>query len=161
MIDINIIYPKRLFVDFYRSIKDYKTVFFIVPILIGMFMAFLIDDSQKDSIDGLINSSLTSFVPIFATILSVYISWVFAKRKTRHDNERIQIFQETTNAIFVLIPLVLFAIGAFFMSHMPCGAYSIRIHILYPIYRNRFDYFHDYQTFLCYHYKRDKIIGRR
>lgn len=65
MIDINIIYPKRLFVDFYRSIKDYKTVFFIVPILIGMFMAFLIDDSQKDSIDGLINSSLTSFCPYF------------------------------------------------------------------------------------------------
>lgn len=118
MIDISIIYPKRLFVDFYRSIKDYKTVFFFVPILIGMFMAFLIDDSQKDSIDGLINSSLTSFVPIFATILSVYISWVFAKRKTRHDKERIQIFQETTNAIFVLIPLVLFAIGSFFMSHM-------------------------------------------
>ena len=168
MIDINIIYPKRLFVDFYRSIKDYKTVFFIVPILIGMFMALLIDDSQKDSIDGLINSSLTSFVPIFATILSVYISWVFAKRKTRHDKERIQIFQETTNAIFVLIPLVLFAIGSFFMSHMsipqilkgvsyihsmPCGAYSIRIHILYPICRNRIDYFHDYKTVLCYHYK--------
>ena len=61
---------------------------------------------------------MTSFVPIFATILSVYISWVFAKRKTRHDKERIQIFQETTNAIFVLIPLVLFAIGSFFMSHM-------------------------------------------
>lgn len=73
MIDISIIYPKRLFVDFYRSIKDYKTVFFFVPILIGMFMAFLIDDSQKDSIDGLINSSLTSFVPILQQFfLSIY-----------------------------------------------------------------------------------------
>lgn len=42
MIDISIIYPKRLFVDFYRSIKDYKTVFFFVPILIGMFSNHLL-----------------------------------------------------------------------------------------------------------------------
>lgn len=118
MIDIGIIYPKRLFVDFYRSIKDYKIVFLIFPIVVGIVMTFFIDGKQKDSVEGLINSSLTSFVPIFATILSVYISWVFEKRRTRHDKERIQIFQETTNAIFVLIPLVLFAIGAYFVSHM-------------------------------------------
>jgi len=118
MIDIDIIYPKKLFVDFYQSIKGYKCVFFGIPVLVGLFVDFFIEKGQKGNVESLINSSLTSFVPIFATILSVYISWVFAKRKTRHEKERIQIFQETTNAIFVLIPMVLFAMFVYFMGHI-------------------------------------------
>lgn len=114
--DINIIYPKLLFLDFYKSIKPYRFIFLGIPIIVGLLMTLLIGKDNRTSVEGLINSSLTSFVPIFATILSVYISWVFEKRKTRHEKERIQIFQETTNAIFVLIPLVLFAILIYFVG---------------------------------------------
>lgn len=118
MMNMDIICPKQLFGDFYKSIKQYRLVFFGIPIVVGLLM-LLIGDEKKSSVEGLINSSLTSFVPIFATILSVYISWVFEKRKTRHEKERIQIFQETTNAIFVLIPLVLFSMGAYFAGEFP------------------------------------------
>ena len=118
MMDIDIIYPKQLFRDFYKSIKQYRCIFFGIPIIVGLLMTLLIGSDNKPNVEGLINSSLTSFVPIFATILSVYISWVFEKKKTRHEKERIQIFQETTNAIFVLIPLVLISIGAYFVGKM-------------------------------------------
>lgn len=133
MIDLEIIYPKQLFKDFYQSIKNYKLIFFIFPVIAGIVMTLLIGKEQKESVEELINSSLTSFVPIFATILSVYISWVFEKRKTRHEKERIQIFQETTNAIFVLIPLVLFAIGTYFVCKISFKDYVSKVLYLQQI----------------------------
>lgn len=121
--DVDIISPKLLLKDFFKSIEGYKGLFFVVPIAIGIVMCLFLKGENKNAVEGFINSSLTSFVPIFATILSVYISWVFTKRSTRHEKERVQIFQETTNEIFVLIPLVLFAISAYFISHLSISQY--------------------------------------
>lgn len=121
--DVDIISPKQLLKDFFKSIEGYKVLFFFIPIAIGIIMCLFLKGENKDAVEDFINSSLTSFVPIFATILSVYISWVFTKRSTRHEKERVQIFQETTNEIFVLIPLVLFAMSAYFVSHLSISQY--------------------------------------
>ena len=73
--DVDIISPKLLLKDFLKSIEGYKGLFFVVPIAIGIVMCLFLKGENKDVVEDFINSSLTSFVPIFATILSVYISW--------------------------------------------------------------------------------------
>ena len=97
--DVDIISPKLLLKDFFKSIEGYKGLFFVVPIAIGIVMCLFLKGENKNAVEGFINSSLTSFVPIFATILSVYISWVFTKRSTRHEKERVQIFQESKSPL--------------------------------------------------------------
>lgn len=45
--DIDIIYPKQLFGDFYKSIKQYRCIFFGIPIIAGLLMTLLIGRDER------------------------------------------------------------------------------------------------------------------
>ena len=133
MMNCNIIYPKQLIVDFIKGINSHKWVFILLPLLVALVFQYVIKDNNRKNVIELINSALTSFVPIFATILSVYISWVFQKRTTMHERDRLQMFEETTGGIFMLIPLVLVSMWMNFMYHMDLS--FILPSFIYKIYR--------------------------
>lgn len=104
MADLSIISIKNITNAFYASIKNYKALFISCPILAGIFMPILLCGSNVIAIAAL-NSFLTSFVPLFATILTFYLSWCYNKIDSRHNQERIQLFKETSTNILMMIPL--------------------------------------------------------
>lgn len=94
---------------FNASIKGYHKLFYITPWVVGFVMPILLLDSNERATEAL-NAFLTSFVPLFATILTFYISWCYNKIKTRHNQERLQLFRETSTNILMMIPLDVFAL---------------------------------------------------
>lgn len=92
---------------------------------------------MKQTIDGktanIFNSFLTSFVPLFATILTFYLSWCYDKLKTRHNKERLELFRETSTNILIMIPLDVFALISYVIStnvwlsdtHVFCNAFTV------------------------------------
>lgn len=63
--DVDIISPKLLLKDFLKSIEGYKGLFFVVPIAIGIVMCLFLKGENKNAVEEFINSSLTSFVPVY------------------------------------------------------------------------------------------------
>lgn len=94
---------------FNMSIRNYKKLFYITPWILGVAMPILLWNSNEKAA-GAFNAFLTSFVPLFATILTFYLSWCYNKIKTRHNAERLQLFRETSTNILMMIPLDVLAL---------------------------------------------------
>lgn len=94
---------------FNASIKNYQRLFYITPWIVGIIVPVILWNSNEKAA-GAINAFLTSFVPLFATILTFYISWCYNKIKTRHNAERLKLFRETSTNILMMIPLDVLAI---------------------------------------------------
>ena len=104
---------------FNASIKNYHKLFYLTPWIVGITMPFLLWQNNEKAA-GAFNAFLTSFVPLFATILTFYISWCYNKIKTRHNAERLQLFRETSTNILMMIPLDVFAILLYVLSLNIC-----------------------------------------
>lgn len=94
---------------FNASICNYRKLFYITPWIVGIVMPILLWHSNE-KVTVAFNSFLTSFIPLFATILTFYISWCYNKIKTRHNPERLLLFRETSTNILMMIPLDVLAI---------------------------------------------------
>lgn len=51
--DVDIISPKLLLKDFFKSIEGYKGLFFVVPIAIGIVMCLFLKGENKNAVEGL------------------------------------------------------------------------------------------------------------
>lgn len=120
--DIKIINNKELFDAYEKCISKYCWLFYFVPLFFGVFLSVLFK-GFNDKIVNTINSFLTCFVPLFGTILTIYISWAFSKVKTRHQEERIQIFKETTVAILIMIPIAIVTVFLSFANEIPIWSF--------------------------------------
>lgn len=100
---------------FNASISGYKKLFYITPWVIGVIIPIVLWESN-DTAAVALNAFLTSFVPLFATILTFYISWCYNKIKTRHNAERLQLFRETSTNILMMIPLDVLALVLYVLS---------------------------------------------
>ncbi|MCR4617763.1 MAG: hypothetical protein K5669_06210 [Lachnospiraceae bacterium] len=106
---LSIINIGNILYAFNASIKNWHRLFYIIPWFVGIIMpVFLYNSNEKAA--GALNAFLTSFVPLFATILTFYISWCYNKIKTRHNAERLQLFRETSTNILMMIPLDVIAL---------------------------------------------------
>lgn len=100
-------------------------LFYGIPIIIGIAMPIFFRE-VNDKVAGVLNSYLTSFIPLFATILTFYLSWCYNKIKSRHNKERLQLFRETSTNILMMIPLDVFAILSYvFASNTLLGNSTI------------------------------------
>lgn len=113
--NLSIINISNILCAFNTSIKEYKVLFYIVPWLIGMILSLLLWYSNDEAAETL-NAFLTSFVPLFATILTFYISWCYNKIKTRHNKERLKLFRETSTNILMMIPLDVLALVIYVLA---------------------------------------------
>jgi hypothetical protein len=95
---------------FLGSISQVKRFLIIFSIICGFGITILTHGHWEEN-RSVINSFLTSFVPLFATILTVYISWTFDKNETKHNKERMKLFKETTVSIMMLIPITIITLG--------------------------------------------------
>lgn len=100
---------------FNASIKSYYRLFYVTPWIVGVLLPILLWHSNENAAE-VFNAFLTSFVPLFATILTFYISWCYNKIKTRHNAERLQLFRDTSTNILMMIPLDVLALVLYVMS---------------------------------------------
>ena len=99
---------------FHESVKGRKQ-FYILPCIVGVLMPFILKGGNEKAA-ATFNSFLTSFVPLFATILTFYISWCYNKIKTRHNKERLELFKATSTNILMMIPLDALALLLYVLS---------------------------------------------
>lgn len=104
MFDFSIININSIAKAFSESVKGFGWLFYCVPVLVGLIMPLILFGAN-DKAAGILVSFLTSFVPLFATILTFYLSWCYNKIRTRHNNERLALFRETSTNILMMIPL--------------------------------------------------------
>jgi len=97
---------KDIWSAFLKSISQVKCFLILFSFICGVGITILTYGRWEEN-RSVINSFLTSFVPLFATILTVYISWAFDKKETKHNKERIALFKETTISIMMLIPITI------------------------------------------------------
>lgn len=109
---LSIINIGKILGAFNASVRDYKMLFYVIPWIVGVFMPIVLWGSN-DVAAGVLNAFLTSFVPLFATILTFYLSWCYNKIKSRHNTERLQLFRETSTDILMMIPLDVVALILF------------------------------------------------
>ena len=100
--------------------KSFSRLFLVYPAIIAVILLFLVQGSY-DKVIIVTNGFLTSFIPIFATIFSIYTSWAFTAAKSRHAADRYQLIEETCAAILFLIPLDLFALVLSVLSSITVG----------------------------------------
>ena len=89
--------------------QSFTRLFYVYPAVLAIVLLFLLQGNYA-SVSGVTNGFLTSFIPIFATIFSIYTSWAFTAAKSRHAADRYQLIEETCAAILFLIPLDLLAL---------------------------------------------------
>lgn len=106
---LSIINIANILGTFNASIKYYRKLFYVTPWVIGIVMPIILWHSNEKAA-VVFNAFLTSFVPLFATILTFYISWCYNKIKTRHNVERLQLFRDTSTDILMMIPLDVLAL---------------------------------------------------
>lgn len=94
---------------FRDSIRVYRLLFYVLPIVVGVILPWVLF-SKNDEAISTFNSFLTSFVPLFATILTFYLSWCYNKIQTRHNGDRLKLFRETSTNILMMIPLDVLAL---------------------------------------------------
>lgn len=107
--NLSIINIRSILGAFHKSVVGYTWLFYVTPWIIGVIMPILLWDANEKATNAL-NAFLTSFVPLFATILTFYISWCYNKIKTRHNEERLNMFRETSTNILMMIPLDVLAL---------------------------------------------------
>ena len=100
--------------------QSFSLLFLIYPAVIAVILLFLVQGCY-DKVSAVTNGFLTSFIPIFATIFSIYTSWAFTAAKSRHAADRYQLIEETCAAILFLIPLDLFALVFSVLSSVTVG----------------------------------------
>lgn len=101
---------------FNKSIEGFHKLFYVAPIVVGFIFPFVLWHANEQAA-GALNAFLTSFVPLFATILTFYISWCYNKLITRHNEERLRLFRETSTNILMMIPLDVFALLMYVLSN--------------------------------------------
>lgn len=102
---------------FRKSVEGFEWLFYIVPIVFGILLPIVLYGVNAQTTNVLV-SFLTSFVPLFATILTFYLSWCYNKIKTRHNTERLSIFRETSTDILMMIPLDVAALLCSILSNI-------------------------------------------
>lgn len=100
--------------------QSFTRLFFVYPAVVALLMLILLQGNYAE-VSGVINGFLTSFIPIFATIFSIYTSWAFTAAKSRHAADRYQLIEETCAAILFLIPLDLLALLVSVLSKIAIG----------------------------------------
>lgn len=100
---------------FSTSIKGYCCLFYVLPIILGSLAPLLLVGGNGKAI-GALNAFLTSFVPLFATILTFYMSWCYNKLQTRRYEIRLSLFRETSTCILMMIPVAALALVAYVVS---------------------------------------------
>lgn len=111
----SIISIKDLLSAFNSSVKGAHFLFYWVPLIGGFLSPFILYGGNSKAAT-IINSFLTSFVPLFATILTFYLSWCYNKIRTRHNAERLQLFRETSTNILIMIPIDVLAVILYCLS---------------------------------------------
>lgn len=115
---INIV---KLTTAFRRSYgQSFRHLFLIYPSILAIILLLSLQGNYSN-VSEVTNGFLTSFIPIFATIFSIYTSWAFTAAKSRHAAERYQLIEETCAAILFLIPLDLLALTFSVLSEMTIG----------------------------------------
>lgn len=94
-----------------------RWVFIYLPIIIGIVVSVLFYNDNK-SILGPLTLFISIFVPLFANMLSILISFAMNKIKTRHNKERIPLIEETFLSICYLIPLALILVALSLLMHI-------------------------------------------
>lgn len=112
---LSIINISNILSAFHASISEYKKLFYITPWVVGAIIPIVLWGSN-DKAAAALNAFLTSFVPLFATILTFYISWCYNKIMTRHNAERLQLFRETSTNILMMIPLDVLALVLYVLA---------------------------------------------
>lgn len=100
--------------------QSFTRLFFVYPAVVALLLLILLQGNYAE-VSGVINGFLTSFIPIFATIFSIYTSWAFTAAKSRHAADRYQLIEETCAAILFLIPLDLLALLVSVLSKIAIG----------------------------------------
>lgn len=143
MKSVSIIDIRAIIKSFKESIKGFEWLFCRVPLFIGFFMPIILFGANGRAADILV-SFLTSFVPLFATILTFYLSWCYNKIKTRHNKERLALFRETSTNILMMIPLDVAALLSCILSN------SIWLHSCYlPYFDGAWEPLETLSSFLC------------
>lgn len=121
MRDFTYISIGKLAVSFKESYgQSFIRLFIIYPAIVALLLLFFLQGNYAE-VCIVINGFLTSFVPIFATIFSIYTSWAFTSAKSRHAADRYQLIEETCAAILFLIPLDLLALLISVLSKTTIG----------------------------------------
>ena len=107
--NLSIINIRSILGAFHKSVVGYTSLFYVTPWIIGIIMPIILWNANEKATNAF-NAFLTSFVPLFATILTFYISWCYNKIKTRHNEERLNMFRETSTNILMMIPLDVLAL---------------------------------------------------
>lgn len=100
--------------------QSFTRLFLVYSAVVALLLLILLQGNY-DEVSGVINGYLTSFIPIFATIFSIYTSWAFTSAKSRHAADRYQLIEETCAAILFLIPLDLLALLVSVLSKIAIG----------------------------------------
>lgn len=95
---------KKILCEFHQSVRECTSLFYKTPIAVGVLLPFLLKGGNAAATITL-NSFLTSFVPLFGTILTFYMSWCYSEITTRHNGHRLKIFRSTSMDILMMIPL--------------------------------------------------------
>lgn len=106
---------------FHRTIRKCKWVFYAFPLVLGLSAPLLLRGGNNQAIVTL-NAFLTSFVPLFATILTFYMSWCYKKMRTRQFETRLDLFKETSTCILLMIPIAAIALVAYVVSRSQMGS---------------------------------------
>lgn len=104
MFNFSIINISNIAKAFAESVKGFGSLFYYAPLFVGFIMPLILFGANDKAADILV-SFLTSFVPLFATILTFYLSWCYNKIGSRHNKERLPLFRETSTNILMMIPL--------------------------------------------------------
>lgn len=84
-------------------------LFFVTPIVSGLLIPLFLRGGNGQAVT-VFNAFLTSFVPLFATILTFYMSWCYKKMKTRKGVMRLNLFRQTSTCILLMIPIAAVAL---------------------------------------------------
>lgn len=104
-------------INILNKCPENKWVFIYIPIIVGIIATILFNKNTASILDAL-TLFISIFIPLFANMLSILISFAMNKLKTRHNKERIPLIKETFHSICYLIPLALALIVLVLFMHL-------------------------------------------
>lgn len=96
--------------DIIKKSRENKWVFIYIPLILGCLFTLLFYN-DNESILNTLTLFISIFIPIFVNLLSILITFVMNKIKTRHNKERIPLIKQTFYSICYLIPVSLLLIA--------------------------------------------------
>lgn len=95
---------KNILIEFHKSVRKCSDMYYWLPIGVGTIIPFLLKGGNMAATTAL-NAFLTSFIPLFATVLTFYMSWCYNEIRSRHSHTRLGLFRATSMDILMMIPL--------------------------------------------------------